>query len=67
MDKINGNNTQIFSESWKMYAEGRAKSEPTYEEISKYLADRGYSALTIDIWYDTFQSDWCWNCDIKIL
>ena len=66
---VDRDNTEIFDQEWKMYAEGTSIGEgeglePNEEDIQKLLATEGWIADEIDIWFDNLQKFWRWSCKI---
>lgn len=62
------NNTEIFSQQHKMFAEGigsYANLKPTEIDIQELLKSKGFSAESVEIWFDEFQGLWRWNCKIE--
>ena len=57
--------TEIFDQSYKMWAEGTSDFKPTEELVSNHIAGYGFISDEIDIWYDNLQHFWRWNCKIS--
>lgn len=65
---VDRKHTEIFDQSWKMWAEGTSidasGTEPEEQDIEKLLELEGWKADEIDIWYDSLQKFWRWGCKI---
>lgn len=56
---------ELRSQVHEMRMEGRQDTKPSVTDIISLAILRGYSAENIAIFWDDFQRDWCWTCDIK--
>ena len=65
---VNREHTEIFDQSWKMWAEGTSidakDTKPKEQDIEKLLELEGWKADEIDIWHDNLQKFWRWSCKI---
>lgn len=57
-------NTEIFDQAHQMWAEGTSDDKPEINDIKILLKSENWNIYNIDIWYDTMQGFWRWNCNI---
>lgn len=57
-------NTEILDQPHQMCAEGTDDEKPKIEDIEVILKNEGWGVFNVDIWFDTMQGFWRWNCDI---
>jgi len=58
-------NTEIRDHSHLMDAEGSCDLQPSELDVQRHLAECGWIADEIDIFYDSMQQIWRWNCKIS--
>lgn len=57
--------TEIRDHLHLMDAEGTSDVQPSELDIQRHLAEYGWVADEIDIFYDSMQHIWRWNCAIS--
>jgi hypothetical protein len=63
--KLNRKDTEIRDQLHEMCAEGTADDEPMLIDVYSHLAEHGWQAHDIDIWFDNMQKVWRWVCTIS--
>ena len=61
---IDRKNTEILDQKHQMYAEGTSDIKPTAKDIELFLKHEGWDIYNLDIFFDSMQGFWRWNCDI---
>lgn len=66
---VNREYTEIFDREDQMFAEGTSVCEknnkPLTKDIKKLIDECGFRATKIEIWFDTLQKFYRWNCYIS--
>jgi len=57
--------TEIRDHSHLMDAEGTSDIQPSELDVQHHLSEYGWIADEIDIFYDSMQKIWRWNCSIS--
>lgn len=58
-------NTEIRDHSHLMDADGSCDLQPSELDVQRHVAECGWVADEIDIFYDSMQHVWRWNCTIS--
>lgn len=57
--------TEIRDQLHLMDAEGTSDVQPSELDVQRHLAEYGWVADEIDIFFDSMQHIWRWNCTIS--
>jgi hypothetical protein len=64
MDNLRIENTEIESQSHKMWAEGSCDNPTSQLEVAGFMLQQGWIVRNIQYWHDDMQGFYRWNCDL---
>lgn len=62
---INRLNTELSIQYPPYIVEGSEDEKMTPDEIIKFVTEMGFSPISHEIWFDSFQKVWMWRVEIE--
>ena len=61
---IERKNTSIFDTTDDKSAEGTSEKKPNVKDIEALLKAENWLVYDVDVWFDSMQGFWRWDCNI---